>query len=129
MYYILCSKSITFSIYCTYINIIITSLLIIWFIIVIIIIYYYTDRNKIDCQRLISRKQTMWGRFYIFIYTNSSGSSDYYNNNIQKIRSDRFHRVKRTLICSRTTYSGRGGIRETSSQVIRLETLTLQTAV
>lgn len=62
------------------------------------------------------------------LHTNDSGSSDYYNNNVQTIRSDRFHRVRRTLVLQ-TTYLGRGGIREMSSLVIHLETLTLQTAV
>jgi len=73
----------------------------------------------------------MWWFYIISIitHTNGSGSSDYYdNNNVQTIRSDRFHRVRRTLVLQ-TTYPGWGGIREMSSLVIHLETLTLQTAV
>jgi len=68
------------------------------------------------------------GFILLLLYTNGSGSSDYYNNNVQTIRSDRFHRVRRTLML-RTTYPGRRGIRDMSSRVIHLETLTLQTAV
>jgi len=48
------------------------------------------SENK-QCDSLILLLLLLW-------YTIGSGSSDYYNNNVQTIRSDRFHRVRRTLV-------------------------------